>query len=452
MDNNHVTKQRTVFIDTIVSGAKINRFHLVLFIVLFLMHTVGGFATNIYGVIVNPMMEELGMNTITAGVLGSTFFYGMVIGSLISAFLGTKIGYKRMILIWASMTLISCLIMGTTRNVNVFAAVRFISGISIAGLIPCTIGTMTEWAPIKYKNLLGACVSMGTPVGSVICSLTGIRLMSIIGWRGLYLFELAMIVPIILVAIVVPNSMDQMLKKGDTHSISQILHKVDPQYQLTANDVYTFTPANMPKVKVKITDLFKNGFARNTITLWCTHFCNLLSNFGIQTWLPAILIGMGYGLEFGLVALTMYNLGGLLGMPLLGTLIGKYSAKRVSIVAYAVIIVCILSLTIPSNTVVAAIILLITGTCINGIIGNITPYAWQNYPTYLRPMMLGCLTGVPRFGAALGPVLGGILLTGAPPVASFIFFAIVLIVALVMYALTQDRTREFSGLADKKRV
>lgn len=433
--------KREVAVDQIVSGGRVTKFHITIWLLSILIFLVNGYALNIYGVVVTPMMDEIGMDTVRAGMIGSYFFYGMVIGSLLAGFVMSKIGPKKTVIICGCITAITFFIMGTTKSVTIFTLVRIISGVSVAGILPAALSIPGDWAPQKSRGWIMTTTQIGTSVGSVFVSLAGAVIMNQIGWRAMFLIELVILVALIPFAIFVPEPITYQIKKGDTAKIRILLERANPDFQSQDNDVYELSKEN-EREKASYIWLFKGNRLGNTILFTLIGFLNFFLIFGIQTWLPSLMMNMGYEMTSSFILLLLFNLGGAVGVILVGAFTKKIGMKRILSICYIITGVLVACLALRTGMSIACIILFIIGFTHNADVCANNTYSTSCYPLPLRQPMAGWMLGITRFGSSLGPSIGGLLLANAAPSVSFIVFGVVAIISMILTNATVDRSAE----------
>ena len=152
------------------------------------------------------------------------------------------------------------------------------------------------------------------------------------------------------------------------------------------------------------------GLARTTILLTLAYFCHIMTFYFILKWVPKIVVDMGYAPSAAGGVLVWANVGGLLGALLLSALSWRIAIRPLVIIAM-VASTCLVTLfgqeqtTLPGLSLIAAA----AGFCTNGAVVGLYALVAQSFPTAVRAGGTGIVIGVGRGGAALGPILAGLL-------------------------------------------
>lgn len=162
-------------------------------------------------------------------------------------------------------------------------------------------------------------------------------------------------------------------------------------------------------------------------------FGGLLLTYGLNTWLPQIMQGNGYGKSYALTFLLVLNLGAIVGGLVASRVADRRGAKPVVATTFvlAAITLAILPLKLPFAVVVAAVAIAGVGTIgtqvlIYGLVSNY-------YPTRARAAGVAWCAGFGRLGGIVGPVIGGALVSAGVggTTAFYVFAGVSLLGALV---------------------
>ena len=209
----------------------------------------------------------------------------------------------------------------------------------------------------------------------------------------------------------VPNSMTYYLKKRDKNSIREILAKTTPEYIPQLDDEYEVRLLGKKVAKASFISLFQKGLVMNTIMLWLMMFFNLFIIFGLNVWIPKLMMGQGYNLGSSLIIMLMFNVGAFIGMPLVGWAADRWGYRRAIMTFYGFMaIVIALCGTKPPYEFLMAM-LFCAGTAINGIQGTASAYVAVSYPPEIRGTAMGWAYAAGRVGGAFGPIVGGLAIT-----------------------------------------
>jgi MFS transporter, AAHS family, 4-hydroxybenzoate transporter len=183
--------------------------------------------------------------------------------------------------------------------------------------------------------------------------------------------------------------------------------------------------------------LFRDGRAPSTALLWAMNLLNLVSNFLILLWTPAILHGSGESPSQAIFATSMYGLGTILGALLTASVADRLGVERVLTYIVAFGALCVLSLGLLNPRFwLLSVIICGAGVGIGACQGGLNSLSGRIYPTAIRSTGAGWALGLGRVGAIGGPLLGGVLLgLGFPAQDIFVAAAIPVFVVTVLMAI-----------------
>jgi AAHS family 4-hydroxybenzoate transporter-like MFS transporter len=188
--------------------------------------------------------------------------------------------------------------------------------------------------------------------------------------------------------------------------------------------------------------LFRDGHAPATALLWAMNLLNLVSNFLILLWTPAILHSTGATPPQAIFATSMFGLGVILGALLTASVVDRLGVERVLTYTVAFGALCVLSIGLfePGFSSLSVIICG-AGVGIGGCQAGLNSLSGRIYPPHIRSTGAGWALGLERVGAIVGPLLGGALLElGFRPKDIFVAAAIpVLAVTVLMAILGRSR-------------
>ena len=235
-----------------------------------------------------------------------------------------------------------------------------------------------------------------------------------------------------------PESTSYLIRAGKKEQLFATLAKVSPGSTFNIDD--EIVVAKVTQAKVPVAGLFKENRALSTIGFWVAFFCALLMVYGLNTWLPKLMIEAGYGLNSSLSFLIALQGGAVIGILALSNLCEKYGSKKVIITSYIAGAIALALLGFGGNTFYIFVLVAIAGAATTGSQVLIQAYVTSFYPAEMRSTGIGMASGIGRFGGMTGPILGGFLLTMTlPNFMNFAVFSIVGIVAAIGLSVIADK-------------
>lgn len=414
---------RTIDVTALLDGARFNAFHARVLFWCALIIIFDGYDLVIYGVVLPSLMAEWGLSSIQAGALGSCALVGMMLGALFFGSLSDRIGRRKTIMICVTLFSGVTALNGMAQSPEAFALCRFIAGLGIGGVMPNVVALMNEYAPKKSRSTLVALMFSGYSLGGMLSAGLGMVLIPQWGWQAVFYVAL---IPLLVLPFLIrqlPESMDFLLRTGQTVKAQGLLAQVAPSYAPSESD--QLSQAVAKGTSVSIAKLFRDGRKLSTFMLWLAFFCCLLMVYALSSWLPKLMTAAGYGLNSSLAFLVVLNVGAIVGAVAGGWLGDRIGIAKVLFAYFSCGALALSLLALKAPLPVLYLLIAIAGACTIGtqILANACTV--QFYPPEVRATGLGWAMGVGRTGAIIGPLLGGVLQASSLPLqANFLIFAI----------------------------
>lgn len=422
----------------IISNSKFNRFHFTLIAWCFVVILFDGYDLVVYGTVVSHLMEDWGIDSVRAGLVSSYGLFGMMFGAIFLGILADSLGRKNVTAIALIIFSLFTFLCGFAKDPTTFSIFRFIAGAGLGGIMPNVIALLTDYSPKKIRSMVVSIVLCGYSVGGMLAPILGIVMMPRLGWESIFYFAG---LPLLLLPIIykqLPESAVYLVKKNRKEEMFKILKKVDPTFIYSNNDEILHIPTQ--ESKVPVVDLFKDKRALSTIMFWVAFFTCLLMVYGLNTWLPKLMIEAGYGLNSSLGFLVTLQGGAIVGTIIIARLCDKFGSKKMLVPMYASGAIALILLGLGGNTFYIYILVAIAGAATIGAQNIVQAYVSQYYPPFIRSTALGMASGIGRMGGMMGPVLGGILLNAALPIEfNFLAFAIPGVIATIALSLIPEK-------------
>jgi AAHS family 4-hydroxybenzoate transporter-like MFS transporter len=138
---------------------------------------------------------------------------------------------------------------------------------------------------------------------------------------------------------------------------------------------------------------------------------NLVGNYFILFWLPAILHAKGLSPSAAILATTMYALGTILGALVTAPIVDRLGVERVIACILCIGAFCVLLVgAFELSFLVLCVVICAAGMGIGGCQHGINSVSGALYPPPIRSTGTGWALGLGRIGQIGGPLIGGILL------------------------------------------
>ncbi len=307
--------------------------------------------------------------------------FGLLFGALGAGLLGDRFGRKPVLIGCTAVFGLFSLLTAFATGLVSLAVLRFLTGIGLGGGIPIAIALATDHAPLRAPRRLVILMSAGISVGNTVGGFLASQIVKQTGWESIF------IVGGLLPLLVIPLLIRFMPE-------SRALQAVDAAARMA-------TPV----------DLFRNGMALRTSILWMVNLFNLVGNYFILFWLPAILHAKGLAPSAAILATTMYAFGSILGALITAPIVDRFGVERIIASILCLGALCVLTVGLFELPFVALCAVICgAGIGIGGCQHGINSVSGALYPPAIRATGAGWALGLGRIGQIGGPLIGGTLL------------------------------------------
>jgi len=420
-----------------IDESKFNGFHAVLLLFGLIIIMSDGYDLFVYGSTVPLLIKEFGMRPAYAGVIGSYALIGAAVGALLLGSLADKIGRKYTIISCVSLFSVAMGLTGFTHSPEMFGLCRFIAGVGIGGTMPNVVALASEFAPLRNRAWSVAAIMSGMVLGGCVAAGICIWLLPAFGWRSVYFVAAIPLVFMPFAAIVLPESPIHLIAKNRLEELKKWLHKAQPSESLPENAIFDI---NKGSGKAPIVDLFRENRGFSTVLFWLLYFMSFYMIYGLGVWLPKLMMNKGFPLSKGLWFLLALNLGAFVITHIAGFLADRFGARPTIIVCFLVTFASIALLSYTNGFVALTVLVALAGAGNNAGQNVAHGYVSTFYPPPMRSTGMGFAFGLGRFGAILGPIIGGVMLgLKMPLTVSFLALAVPGLIAAVLIFLVQNR-------------
>lgn len=395
----------------IIASRRFGQFQLGIVVFCALSLFAAGFITQIMSPVAPAVARAMG---VSPGALGPIFAYGGY-GSLIGLFalgpLADWIGRKPVLI--GSMALFAIFTFAAVwaQTVTQLAALRFIAGLGLGGVVPCTLALTAEYMPKRVRVTLTLLVWYGFAVGSGVAGPLATYTLQDHRWP--VMFVLGGLITTILLPVVwtaLPESLLLLIRRGEEANvrIRAGLIRISRRYDRLR--VSEFITSEESERGLPFLMLFKRGRAPITVLLWAILAAGLMTIFFVNAWLPTVLKQAEYSQTTATVLAAVMQFGGMLG-----GLGASYLAERLNRflalgAAFILGAASIIALGVFSNALLVAIVVFLVGVFAFGALNLATALAAASYPSVMRATGAGWALGFGRIGQMIAPTVGTYLL------------------------------------------
>ncbi|PVX29715.1 MFS transporter [Sphingomonas pokkalii] len=362
---------------------------------------------------------EWGIDRAALGLVLSMELIGMALGSVVLGAYADRVGRRPAILLCLGIMATGMLAATFAQNVQMLSVFRLFTGLGIGGMLACTNAMAAELGNARTRSLAVGLMASGYPVGAIVGGSIAAKLLVGGDWRHVFLFgagATALCLP--LVWWLMPESVRYLFQRQPANALARANRLLARMGQ---GAIEALPPRRAAGAKLPLAQLFSEPLARTTILLTIAYFCHIMTFYFIIKWVPKIVVDMGYPASQAAGVLVWANVGGLAGAVLLSMLSWRLPLRAL-LVAALVAATAMVALFGQGQRDLAGLALIagIAGFFTNaGVVGMYALIA-QSFPTEARGTGTGFVIGVGRGGAALGPIVAGLLFAmnlGLPVVA-----------------------------------
>jgi putative MFS transporter len=362
-----------------------------------------GFLVAVLGPKWNLTFGQTSIMLLSAGV-------GAIVGALAWGALSDRFGRKTLLV---TAVILCGLAAGSVSFIPegawiLFAALRFVVGFGVGAGAAVGVPLIVEYTPTRHRTILASATVIPVSLGVLAASLTAAALVGEIGWRGLAMLGFAPLVPAILIAFVMPESVRWLVMRGrhaEARAIAARTLGVKEGALPAATGPATRTPAQPP---ARFADLLAEPrLFWLTVVVW---FAASTANYGVLLWGPTI-VALLYGVSIKEAAhlFVFVSLTGMLGRVVFSLSPQWLGRRRCGeIMGYGIALSLGAAGLFYDRTILgypAFVVLLIPAALFfDGGFSNIAPYSAEIFPVRLSARGVGLAQAANGIGKIAGPL------------------------------------------------
>ncbi|MDG1709102.1 MAG: MFS transporter, partial [Emcibacteraceae bacterium] len=360
----------------------------------FLLNMVDGIDVVAMSVAAPSLSQEWQITSVEMGYILSAALFGMMFGALFLAPLGDQYGRRKIVLIAVLLTGLSMIITGfIDHSLSLMIIMRTVCGVGIGAIFAIAATLGSEFTPDKYKNFVISIIIAGYPFGAMIIGPIAANIIPNYGWQFLFIAAGCVTLVIFVLAYFrLPESAEylegaQIDPQKKLAAINQILQRIKKEPLETL-------PERMKKEDhsiIRVGALFTSDLIKSTLKLWVIFIMGFLAIYFLLLWIPLLFVNSGYTMVEGIYALTLNNLGGLIGITIIGLLTTRYKLAWPVGCFFAITagLMTFFALTKPTDLTTLYVLMMIIGVFNNGAISAMYAVGARVYKTYIRTTGVG---------------------------------------------------------------
>jgi len=426
----HSAGTRRLTVSEIIDQRPLSRFQLSTITLCGLVLLLDGFDTQCIGFLAPSISETLAIPLKNFGPVFSAGLIGLMIAAMAMGPVADRWGRKWPVVLSALTFAIFALMTARAVSLEQLIIFRFLTGLGLGGAMPNVVALTSEYSPKRLQAVFVGMLFVGMPLGALVGGLASSVMIPLWGWRSV--FYLGGILPLAIAIILVkalPESVRFLTARGkDASAISKIMREIAPEISSAELDLSSApqhaqkrgVPGTPPVASAStekneglpVRRLFTEERAAGTILLWIPFFMNLLILYFIVNWLPGLLRQSGLAVSAGVIAVSLFSLGGIVGALSEGRAMNSCGAYATLLAQFVISALLIGSLAFLTRSFASMMtVTFVLGVAIQGAQAGLNALAAGFYPTTVRSTGVGWALGVGRVGSIVGPAIGGMLLS-----------------------------------------
>lgn len=338
--------------------------------------------------------KELGIGIESIGTAFSAGFIGTAAGAVLFGTLADFIRKKNALLLAVMSFAVGCFSTTFVRTGAALILVRFLTGLALGGLFPIIASSIFDIVPPQLRARAITLTSVGSAAGVSLCGPLVATVQPHFGWRSVFI--IGALIPTflsILTMILIPNPARSNARSDSSDAAARNLFD-------------------------SVASLFRADRWKITLLLWAAFIASAVPMFFALSWLPSLAHQAHLSATIAAVGPSIFAVSGLIFTVLIAPVIDK--------IGYLFIPVAVtMGLGAPAFMLLGqsfknehAFLLAcgLAGALSIGSVNLMGVVAGVLYEDGLRARGIGWAVATMRFGAALAPWLGGLLLGRALPV------------------------------------
>ena len=396
---------------TTLAAAPMSRVQIVAVIITIALNALDGFDVLAISFASPGIAAEWGIDRAALGFVLSMELIGMAVGSVILGNVTDRLGRRPLILLCLCIMALGMFMTTTVAGIAALSLWRVFTGLGIGGMLAATNATVAEYSNTKSRNLCVSLMAIGYPIGAVLGGMVAAQLLKGSDWRAVFYFGGAVTLLFIpVVWFLLPETIPFLCQKRPAGALDKVNRLLARMGHAT---VAVLPPPTKADERKSVVDIFRPGLLAITLLVTLAYFTHIATFYFILKWVPKIVVDMGFAPSAAAGVLVWANVGGATGGAVLGLLARRAPLRAVTIAALLGSIVMVSWFGRGSSDLAQlSLIVGIAGFFTNaGVVGLYAIFA-QAFPTHVRATGTGFAIGVGRGGAAVSPILAGMLFQG----------------------------------------
>jgi AAHS family 4-hydroxybenzoate transporter-like MFS transporter len=445
-------------ISEIVDSLGVNKFTWSVFFFLGMSMIFDGYDYMVVSYTMPQISAEWALNKVQTGSLSSWSLFGLIIGGMCAGIISDKIGRRKTLVYSIAVYSLLTIPIYFSSSFEQFACFRVLAGVGLGACIPVVTTIFSESTPTSHRALFITFGMAWMVLGWVLGGLIPTLFVSHYGWRVCYLIGGIPFLYAVFLYFRMKESAYWLANKGRKKEAVEILAYIESQAtgRATPRDPEALFVPPVPKV-IGPQALFSRDYRMITAGIWITYFCGCFIVYGLNAWLPSLMLEKGFKLTSA-YALAIANNGAAViancSAGFVAEIIGRRPNLIMSNLLGGLAIVLMAFVSGSFATILAANIFM--GFAINYALTAVQPLLAESYPTEFRNTGVSWCQAFGRVGGGLAPIVAGIVMGMQLGMqVSFLFYVIPALIgalAALLFVKKETKGKSLDQLAQETTI
>jgi MFS family permease len=374
-------------------------------VITFLAWVMSVYDYTLFGTLLPVLADEFGWSTSAATTVNTFATIGVFVVSLVVGPILDKVGRKKALVVLMTGGALASGLTGLVAGAVSVVIIRSFTGLSLSEEVVNSVYLNEMLRKVRNRGFLYSLVQSGWPVGALLSAGITALLLPLVGWRWSFVVAAVLAVPMILLALRLPESPTFQAMK----EVKRLRETGDEMNARALADEYDVPQLLQDTTQGGLRQVFAPGLRRHTISLalaWLTNW------MGIQVFSvlgTTVLVGAKQvSFENALIVLVLSNIAGFAGYLFHGWVGDRIGRKLTIALGWTVGgVISILMLVLPTGTGLTITLYALTLFFLNGPYAAMLFYMGESFPAHVR----GTGANVAHVMAPLGGIAGSALLS-----------------------------------------
>ncbi|MEG2007116.1 MAG: MFS transporter [Raoultibacter sp.] len=395
-----------------IDSIGVNKFTMSIFFLVGIAMMFDGYDYMIISYTNTQIAAEWGLDAVAKGALASWSTIGIVVGSFAAGPLSDKLGRRR-VLTWGcfayGLLTVPCIF---APNYEVFAFFRVAAGLFLGVCTPVVTTMFTEFTPTKQRSFFITFGMAWMIVGWVMAALVGTVVVQLWTWHVCYAIGSLPVLYAWVFGKFTPESAHWYAVRGNLEGAVTTLKRIEKRsgkeipYELKVENIL------VPPVSAKSSpaEVWKGKYLKTTFALVVIYFAGNFTIYGVNAWLPSIMLARGYELTSAYLLAMAQNAAAVVANCTTGFVSEAIGRKKNLILGYVVSVAsCFLAAFASGSIVIVLGSLLFLGFALNYAITAAQPMMSESYPTEFRNSGVATIVALGKSAGIISPIIMGAL-------------------------------------------